>query len=300
MQSTYYQTELGGAYCGDALDILPSLPDRSVNLILTSPPFPLQKKKAYGNAKPADYVDWFLGFAVHFRRLLVHDGSLVVEFGAGWNKGEPTRSIYQYKVLVELCERFDFKLAQDLYWYNPAKLPTPAQWVTIERVRVKDAVTCVWWLARTAHPKANNRRVLVPYSKAMQRLFEHGYNKGKRPSGHNISDKFQRNNGGAIPPNLLRYSNTGSNNRYLAACREAGLPAHPARFPLNLPRFFIELLTDPGDLVLDPFAGSNLTGYTAETLGRRWISIEVMEEYLAGSKFWFPAETFNTGDLPSV
>jgi site-specific DNA-methyltransferase (cytosine-N4-specific) len=288
MARVSYQTGLGVAYLGDALEILPGLSDESVNLILTSPPFPLQKKKAYGNARPGEYIDWFLSFAEQFRRLLTVDGSLVVEFGGGWNKGEPTRSIYQYKILVELCERFGFKLAQDFYWYNPAKLPTPAQWVTIERVRVKDAVTCVWWLAKTARPKANNRRVLVPYSKAMQELFKHGYNRGKRPSGHVISDKFGRNNGGAIPPNLLSYSNTGSNSAYQAACREADLPIHPARFPDNLPRFFIELLTDPGDLVLDPFAGSNLTGCTAETLGRRWVSVEIVDSYVAASKLRFP------------
>lgn len=290
MATVSYRTRLGVAYHGDALEVLAGLPDRSVNLILTSPPFPLQKKKDYGNVRPSEYVEWFLGFAEHFRRLLVEDGSLVVEFGSGWTKGEPTRSIYQYKILVELCERFGFKLAQDFYWYNPAKLPTPAQWVTIERVRVKDAVTSVWWLAKTARPKADNRRVLVPYSKAMQRLFRHGYNKGRRPSGHVISDKFGRNNGGAIPSNLLSHSNTGSNSPYQAACRQAGLPIHPARFPDNLPLFFIKLLTAPGDLVLDPFAGSNLTGSTAENLGRRWLSIEILEAYVAASKVRFASE----------
>lgn len=159
-----YSTQHGIAYCADAGKVMPTLPDRSVNLILTSPPFPLQRKKRYGNVKPSEYVSWFLGFADEFHRLLAEDGSMVVEFGAGWNKGEPTRSIYQYKILVELCERFDFKLAQDFYWYNPAKLPTLAQWVTIERIRAKDAVTTVWWLSKTAHPKASNRnsRALWP------------------------------------------------------------------------------------------------------------------------------------------
>lgn len=290
MDTPYYQTKLGSAYHCDALELLACLPEESVDLILTSPPFPLHKKKAYGNVNSPEYVKWFLNFATHFRRLLKKDGSLVVELGGGWNKGEPTRSIYQYKLLVELCDQFQFRLAQEFYWYNPAKLPTPAQWVTIERVRLKDAVTCVWWLGKTAHPKANNRRVLTPYSASMRRLFAHGYNQGRRPSGHNISGKFHRDNGGAIPPNLLSRSNTRSNEPYLTACREAGLPPHPARFPEDLPRFFVELLTDPDDLVLDPFAGSNLTGYVAEVLGRRWIAIEIAEEYVASSRFRFPSE----------
>lgn len=283
----YYETRLGSAYCADAHQVLKRLPAASVNLILTSPPFPLRKKKEYGNEDPEIYVSWFLRFARQFRRVLVDDGSLVVEFGSGWNKGEPTRSIYQYKILVKLCDSFGFKLAQDFYWYNPAKLPTPAQWVTIERVRLKDAVTSVWWLSKTARPKANNRAVLSPYSSSMQRLFAKGYNEGKRPSGHNISGMFSRDNGGAIPPNLLIASNTASTSRYLKACREAHLPVHPARFPDKLPFFFINFLTQPGDLVLDPFAGSNLTGYAAEELGRRWIAVEIKEEYVKASRLRF-------------
>jgi site-specific DNA-methyltransferase (cytosine-N4-specific) len=258
-----------------------------VNLILTSPPFPLQKKKAYGNVKPDEYVAWFLRFADDFMRILKPDGSLVVEFGAGWNKGEATRSIYQYKIIIELCDRFGFKVAQDFYWYNPAKLPTPAQWVTIERIRVKDAVTTVWWLSKTNKPKANNRNILVPYSNSMKLLFQRGYNKGRRPSGHVISSKFGRNNGGAIPPNLLSYSNTSSNDAYQIACRRAGVESHPARFPDSLPDFFLKFLTDPGDLVLDPFAGSNLTGAVAEKLGRRWVAMEVQHKYFLSSSFRF-------------
>lgn len=285
--TTAYRTELGTAYHGDASELLPTIPEGSVNLILTSPPFPLNKKKAYGNVRAEEYVDWFLEFAKQFHRVLRDDGSLVVEFGAGWTKGEPTKTIYQYKILVELCERLNFKLAQEIYWYNPAKLPTPAEWVTIRRIRVKDAVTSVWWLGKTATPKADNRKVLVEYSKAMKRLFENGYNDGLRPSGHRISKVFGRDNGGAIPPNLLQYSNTSSTSAYLQTCRENGLPVHPARFPDGLPRFFIEMLTDPGDLVLDPFAGSNLTGYTADVLGRRWVAIEIVEEYVEASKLRF-------------
>lgn len=284
---SHYHTTLGAAHLGDAAHVLPALPSKSVNLILTSPPFPLQKKKAYGNVAPQRYVEWLLGFAAEFRRVLRDDGSLVMELGAGWNKGEPTRSIYQYKLLVELCEHHHFKLAQEFYWYNPAKLPTPAQWVTVERVRVKDAVTSVWWLSKTSRPKADNRRVLVPYSKSMRKLFTHGYNSGRRPSGHVISQKFGRDNGGAIPPNLLQFSNTASRDAYQVACREAGLPVHPARFPNDLPAFFIKMLTDPGDLVLDPFAGSNLTGHAAETLGRRWIAVEIDKGYLDGSHLRF-------------
>src|SRR5262249_31164949 len=150
--------------------------------------------------------------------------------------------------------------------YNPAKLPSPAEYVTVRRTRVKDAVNVVWWLGKTAKPKADNRRVLRPYSASMQRLFREGVQTKRRPSEHRISEQFERDNGGAIPPNLLEIANTTSLDPYLARCREAGIEPHPARFPHALPEFVIRLLTEPSDLVVDPFAGSNVTGHVAETL----------------------------------
>jgi DNA modification methylase len=108
-----------------------------------------------------------------------------------------------------------------------------------------------------------------------------------RPSGHDISDKFQRDNGGAIPPNLFEFANTESNSHYLRRCKEAGIKPHPARFPQALPEFFIKFLTDPQDIVLDPFAGSNVSGFAAEKLNRQWISIELSPDYVVGSKFRF-------------
>jgi DNA modification methylase len=108
-----------------------------------------------------------------------------------------------------------------------------------------------------------------------------------RPSGHDISKNFIKDQGGAIPPNLLQLANTESNSYYLRACRNSGLKPHPARFPIGLPSFFIKLLTKPGDTVLDPFAGSNVTGEAAEDLGRRWIGMELNPEYVVGSRFRF-------------
>jgi len=281
----YYQTRNGEAFLGDALQILPTLPDRSVNLIVTSPPFALQRKKDYGNVDAELYVEWFRQFHDEFFRVLTEDGSLVIDIGGSWNKGLPTRSLYHFKLLLSLCERFH--LAQEFYWYNPARLPSPAEWVTVRRIRVKDAVDPVWWLSKSPFPKADNRRVLKPYSESMKLLLKNGYKPKKRPSGHDISHKFLWEHDGAIPSNLLSISNTESNSSYLASCRAAGIAPHPARFPGSLPEFFIRLLTDEGDRVLDPFAGSNVTGEAAEGLGRRWWAIELVPEYLEGSKLRF-------------
>lgn len=294
----YYKTQLGAAYLGDALELIKDVPDGRINLIMTSPPFALTKKKPYGNTEATQYVDWFKPFAREFWRVLTDDGSLVIHIGGSWNKGQPTRSLYHFELLFELCrpeqEEFKFYLAQDFYWFNPAKLPAPAEWVTVKRVRLKDAVDPIWWLSKTPNPKANNRNVLAPYSKAMKKLLEKGYNSGLRPSGHNISDTFQQDHGGAIPPNLLAISNTESNSDYLRSCRAAKLPAHPARYPVELPDFFIRFLTDGDDWILDPFAGSNTTGQAAENNLCRWIAFEKDSLYLRGSMFRFRQPTLCT------
>ena len=185
-------------------------------------------------------------------------------------------------------------MAQDFYWWNPSKLPTPAEWVTVRRARVKDAVNTVWWLSKTPWPKASNRRVLQPYSASMEALLAKGYRPKKRPSGHDISSKFAVDNGAAIPPNLIAIPNTESNSFYLRYCKENGLKPHPARFPAELPEYFIRMLTDPGDFVVDPFAGSCVTGEVCERIGRRWTCIELQRDYCKAALGRFrrsPAET---------
>lgn len=211
----------------------------------------------------------------------------MIDIGGVWNKGLPTRSLYQYYLLIALHEKVGFHLAQDFYWYNPGALPAPAEWVNVRRIRVKCAVNLVWWLSKTPWPSADNRKVLKPYSDDMLRLLERGYRVTRRPSGHNITPKFAKHLGGAIPSNLIELGNNDSNGDYLKKCRQARLPIYPARFPRGLAEFFIKLCTEPGDVVLDPFAGSNVTGETADGLGRRWIAIELVQEYLEGSKFRF-------------
>lgn len=190
------------------------------------------------------------------------------------------------KALLRLQEANDLYLCQEFICHNPARLPTPAEWVTVKRVRVKDSYTKVWWLAVTPHPKANNREVLQEYSKDMKRLLVNGkYNAGRRASQHYIGTKsFLVDNAGAIPPSVLTIANTRAGDDYQKYCATNGHDLHPARMPRELADFFIRFLTSPGDLVVDPFAGSNTTGAAAERLGRKWLSIEANREYLAGSR----------------
>ena len=292
-----YETDLGIAVVGDSLDVLKNLPSGSVNLVVTSPPYALHFKKEYGNAEKHEYIDWFLPFAKEIQRVLSDDGSFVLNIGGSYNKGTPTRSIYHFKLMVALVEDVGFHLAQELFWYNPAKMPAPAEWVTVRRIRVKDAVEYVWWFSKTPWPKAHNSKVLRSYSKDMLRLNARKVRETVRPSGHVITSGFDKlDAGGSIPPNviedetaddILRFGNNSANDQYTIRCKEAGFKIHPARFPAALPEFFIRFLTDEEDLVVDPFAGSNTTGAIAEKLGRRWLAIEMNEEYLDASKFRF-------------
>jgi len=271
-------------YLGDSLRVLTTeVPSASVDLIVTSPPFGLVRKKDYGNVDAQDYTAWFKPFGHVFKRALKPNGSLVIDIGGAWVPGQPTRSLYHFELLIMLCRDLGFHLAQEFFWWNPAKLPTPAEWVTVRRIRVKDAVNYIWWLSPTAWPRASNRRVQSPYSDSMRDLLKKGYRPKLRPSGHDISEKFSSDNGAAIPPNLIAVANTESNSYYLRYCSQNGLAPHPARFPAEIPEYFIRMLSDPGDLILDPFAGSCVTGEVAERLGRKWICVDIVEEYLKGA-----------------
>ena len=262
-----------------------------VQLLLTSPPFPLNRKKKYGNLTGDAYVTWLAALAPSFSDLLAPGGSIVMEIGNAWEPGSPTMSTLSLRALLAFLEAGGLHLCQQFISHNPARIPSPAQWVTIERIRVKDSFTNVWWMSKTDRPKADNRRVLQPYSESMKKLLEtQSYNAGERPSGHRVnSESFKKDHGGAIPPNVLSFSNTRAYDSYQDYCRVHDITPHPARMPAGLAEFFVEFLTDPGDIVLDPFAGSNLTGGVAERLGRRWVAVEPIEEYIDGSRGRFEA-----------
>jgi len=289
-QSPTYLTNWGAAYCGDALKLLALLPDSSVNLVLTSPPFALQREKEYGNKAQKDYVAWLAEFAMLVHQKLKDDGSFVLDLGGAYELGSPTRSLYNFRVPIHFCDEIGFFLAEDFYWHNPSKLPSPIEWVNKRKLRAKDSVNTVWWFGKTRWPKANVAKVLTEYSDRMKKLLDDPdgfYKPKKRPSGHQIGKSFGKDNGGSIPPNLLQIPNTESNGSYLRGCKTVGVKQHPARFPVKLPEFFIRFLTDPKDLVLDIFSGSNTTGYVAECEGRKWLSFDDRIDYHASSSFRF-------------
>ncbi len=206
-----YTTDLGATFHGDSLDLLAKLPDNSINLVMTSPPFALQRKKEYGNKDQDEYVDWLSQFARLVREKLTDDGSFVLDLGGSYEKGVPTRSLYNFRVLLRFCDEIGFKLAEDFYWFNSSKLPSPIEWVNKRKLRAKDSINTVWWFSKTDWPKADVSKVLAPYSERMKTLLkdpESFYKPKKRPSGHDIGKSFAIDNGGAIPSNLLQIPNT--------------------------------------------------------------------------------------------
>lgn len=295
-----YFTSFGAAYRGDSRHLLARLPDSSINLVVTSPPFPLQRSKEYGNREQNEYCDWLMEFAQLVYAKLRDDGSFVIDLGGTYEKGIPARSLYNFRLLLRLCDELGFLLAEDFYWFNPSKLPSPIEWVNKRKIRAKDSVNTIWWLGKTPWPKANVSAVLTEYSARMQRLLqdpEKFYTARKRPSGHDISMGFSKNNGGAIPSNLLEIPNTESNSQYQRGCKQVGVQRHPARFPTKLPEFFIKFLTEPGDLVVDIFAGSNTTGFVAEQEARKWLAFEERLDYVAASAFRFASNTLDEFEL---
>lgn len=294
-----YKTQLGSTYCGDSLELINELEDNSVSLVMTSPPFALLRKKEYGNEEQSEYVEWLAQFAKLIKPKLKDDGSFVVDLGGAYQKGRPVRSLYNFKVLIYFCEILGYHLAEEFYWFNPSKLPSPIEWVNKRKIRAKDSVNTVWWFSKTEYPKSDVRKVLAPYSKRMEKLLENPqkfYSAKDRPSGHQISMSFGNDNGGAIPSNLLQISNSESNGKYLGLCKRLKIKSHPARFPAKLPEFFINLLTDENDLVIDIFGGSCTTGEVCEKTGRNWKCFELDRGYVANSIFRFLPDKISDND----
>ena len=318
-----YRRKDGVHVVGDTLKLLRQSSYRAlegrVQLIITSPPFPLNNKKNYGNLRGEKYLDWFISLAPIFSKLLTDDGSIIIELGNAWESRRPVQSLLPVKALTGFVEsnETNLRLIQQFVCYNPSRLPSPAQWVTVNRIRAVDSFTHVWWIAKSDFPKASNERVLRPYSKSMQALIKRGnYNSGSRPSEHIISETgFLKDNGGAIShnffeledmdanrevrlPNAFSFANTSSNDFFTKRCKELGVTPHPARMPMGLASYFINFLTEEDDTVLDPFAGSNTTGFAAALNGRKWISFEINEDYVDQSRLRFDDPALKETDNP--
>jgi site-specific DNA-methyltransferase (cytosine-N4-specific) len=287
-----FETAYGSALWAQAESAAGVITPGSVQLIFTSPEYPLATPKSYGNRSGDTYHNWLLVLASKWKSLLTEDGSLFLNLSQVYNKGEPTLSLYQERLLLALVEDAGYHYSGRWYWHNPAKIPS-GEWVTRRRSRITNGIEEIYWLSKTPFPKADNRHVLKPYGRTMQRTLAKGGDPRKtRPGGHG-GDRasFAVDHGGAIPQNLLVFPNSSSNDTYRRYCRAHDLPQHPARFPEGLPEFAIKLTTDPYQVVYDPLSGSNVTGKVAERLQRYWISSEQALAYIKGSIAHFSQHT---------
>lgn len=308
-----FSTKYGKSFEADSLKLITSKPflkkyEGQIDLIFTSPPFSLIKKKRYGNKLGEDYIQWLEQFAQPLSNLLSDKGSIVIELGNSWEKGSPVFSTVPIEALLKFKEAGGFYLCQEFICHNPSRIPSPVQWVNIKRERVKDSYTRLWWMSKTPHPKANNSNILRHYSSSLRsKMKSKKIDVGQKPSGHHVTKGFLKDNGGSISPNFLKFGdneylfeekentlsipNASTQNAYNQFCLSNNLQRHPARMQMELVEYFIQFLTDEDDIVYDPFAGSNTTGIVCERLKRKWLSSELNLDYIKGSLIRFYDES---------
>lgn len=298
-----FSTDLGMALWASSSDVFTRL-DEPVHLILTSPPYPLAQPRAYGNPDEKKFVEWLCETMEPVIKLLVPGGTIALNVSNDvFLPGSPARSTYIERLVLALCDR-GLLLWERAVWRNESKAPGPIAWASKKRFQLNVAWEPI--LLFTNCPellRADNRRVLQPHSPRHQRLIDQGgeqrdesYSDGAyrvRPGS------FGQPTAGKIPRNVLSY---GHHCADLRKCREEakqlGLPLHGAPMPLRLARFLIEWLTQEDDLVVDNMAGWLTTGKAAEELGRRWVVVERMAEYVVGGSSRFrQCRGFEPGDL---
>lgn len=294
-----YETANGTALWATAESAAGVIANESINLVFSSPPYALVRPKKYGNLTGSDYVQWTVNLGREWKRMLVDDGSLVLNLGTAWLPGAPCQSEYQERVLLAFLDELKFSLAQKLLWYNPAKLPT-TPWVCQQRIRLSPSEEVVYWLGKTPRPYADTRSLLRPYSASHRKRMETGkVSRQGSPSAdwdgkHSAGSNRFVDCGGAIPRSVIVAANSNSADPYVRGSKEIGLPVHGARMPVALAETVIKLTTREGDVVFDPFMGSNVVGRTAEALGRRWIGNDISLTYAAGSALRFPSSIIST------
>ena len=315
-----HRTDLGEYLVGDSFKIIDSYISKKyknkIQLILTSPPYPLNSPREYGNLKGREYIEFFVSLGKKFQDLLTDDGSFVIELGNTWEANRPMQSTIHLECGLGLAKSRDndFNLVQEFICHNPASLPSPTRWAAIKKIRLVDSYSHLWWFSKSDYPKADSKKILRPYSKSMKNLLK---NKKmisrKHPSGYKMNKRsILKDNGGALMVNFIdvdkafdmeelrlpeasmRFSNTDSSSFFYKECKALGIKkVHPARMSMRLAGLFIEFLTDENDIVYDPFGGSNTTGYCSEKLNRKWITSEIKEEYESQSMIRLSEESLN-------
>jgi site-specific DNA-methyltransferase (adenine-specific) len=250
---------------GDCRDLLKQLPDESIDLIITSPPYADQRKEVYGGIHPDHYVEWFLPIAAELKRVLKPSGSFVLNIKERVVGGE--RHTYVLELILAMRKQ-GWLWTEEYIWHK--KNCYPGKWPN----RFRDAWERLLHFSKQRQFKMFQEAVMVPMGdwrhERLKKLGENDLTRFTSQVGSGFGKRVANWIGRqfAYPDNVLHMA-TECYNRY-----------HAATFPVELPTWFIKLFTEVGDVVLDPFIGSGTTAVACVRLDRRYIGIEIKEEYV--------------------
>jgi DNA modification methylase len=270
---------------GDCKEVLKTLPDDSVDLIFTSPPYADQRKKTYGGIHPDHYVEWFLPISAELKRVLKPTGTFMLNIKEKVVNGE--RSTYVMELILEMRRQQGWLWTEEFIWHK--KNCYPGKWPN----RFRDSWERLIQFNKNRHFFMNQEAVMVPmgdWSKTrLKNLSETDMTRDESKVGSgfgkNISNWLRRDM--AYPTNVLHLATECSNKN------------HSAAFPEGLPEWFIKLFTKEGDTVLDPFTGSGTTNFVAQRMRRNSVGIEIMPEYhgmVAAVQTLFPVDAVDLVD----
>ena len=288
-----FSTELGIAIWGNHQDIFRKIGE-PIALCISSPPYPLRKARAYGGPDERQYVDFICEALEPIVRSLIPGGSIVLNLsGDVFESKKPSRSLYLERVVLALNDRLGLSLMDRIPWVNYSKPPSPTYWACVNRVQLTTAYEPLYWFTNDPdRVRSDNRRVLEAHTARHQHLMTLGGDGRSAVYGDGAyrirPNSFGRVTTGRIPRNVIERGHVCSDTAaYRRHAHALGLPTHGAMQPTSIPDFFIRLLTQPDELVVDPFGGTVKTGLAAERLGRRWLVTEWMLEYLRGAAEMF-------------
>lgn len=284
-----FSTRLGVALWSRVEDAFSAPLDVPISLAITSVPYVLRKPRAYGGPQAHEYVDFIVRAMEPMVKNLRDGASICLNIGNdSFEPGSPARGLYRERLVIALHDRLGLSLMDTLIWNQIDRAPGPIQWASKQRVQLNYGYEPIVWLTNNpSKVRSDNRRVLQPHTERHLALIAAGGEKrtaSYADDSHTIrASAFGKRTPGRIPRNVLNFAhNCKEHSHYRKRTRQLGLPVHGAMFPPALVKFLIEFLSEPGELVVDGFAGSLTTAAVAESLGRLWMASETIWEYIRG------------------